>query len=102
MKPIEKVEVSSSLNQSVNFEVIETSDLIKDWIANKFLLYCKVSIEDIDYSKPFSYYGLDSLKALTIIGELEEWLGIEIPSTLLWDYPTIDKAGDYLFSELNQ
>jgi len=43
-------------------------------------------------------YGLDSIVALTIAGDLEEELGIELPPTLLWDYPTINDLAGYLAS----
>lgn len=39
---------------------------------------------------PFTQYGLDSISALTIAGDLEDMLGLELPATLLWDCPTID------------
>ncbi|WP_311971675.1 acyl carrier protein [Pseudomonas baltica] len=42
-------------------------------------------------------YGLDSITALTIAGDLEDELGIELPSTLLWDYPSIDALANYLY-----
>lgn len=41
-------------------------------------------------------YGLDSIAALTIAGDLEDELGIELPPTLLWDHPTIDELATYL------
>lgn len=41
-------------------------------------------------------YGLDSIAALTIAGDLEDELGVELPPTLLWDYPSIDDLANYL------
>ncbi|WP_434652365.1 acyl carrier protein [Pseudomonas sp. R3-56] len=41
-------------------------------------------------------YGLDSIAALTIAGDLEDELGVELPPTLLWDYPSIDDLAHYL------
>lgn len=50
--------------------------------------------------KPLTQYGLDSIAALTIAGDLEEMLGLELPSTLLWDCPTIDHLARYLSDTL--
>lgn len=45
---------------------------------------------------PLLQYGLDSISALTISGELEELLDIELDSTLLWDCPTLDHLASFL------
>jgi hypothetical protein len=31
-----------------------------------------------------------------MVGDLEDWLDEELPSTLFWDYPTIEKSAQYL------
>jgi acyl carrier protein len=46
--------------------------------------------EEIDETEPFARYGLGSMEAVSMAGELEEWLGRDLPATLLYDYPTID------------
>lgn len=46
-------------------------------------------------------YGLDSIAALTIAGDLEDELGVELPPTLLWDYPSIDDLAGYLHTLAN-
>lgn len=51
---------------------------------------------DIDVDAPLMQYGLDSIAALTVAGRLEDELEIELPSTLLWDCPTIRSLADYL------
>jgi acyl carrier protein len=50
----------------------------------------------IDIHKPFAYYGLDSLAAVTLSGELETALGRRLPATLAWDYPTISHLARHL------
>ena len=60
----------------------------------------KMPTDDINRELPLTQYGLDSIAALTIAGELEEELGLELPSTLLWDRPTIAGLADYLVEAL--
>jgi acyl carrier protein len=55
---------------------------------------------DIALDMPLTWYGLDSIAALTIAGQLEEELGLALESTLLWDMPTIGSLVDYLFDIL--
>lgn len=42
----------------------------------------------IDPSRPFNELGIDSLDAITLIGDLEARLGIRLDPAELFDYPT--------------
>lgn len=55
----------------------------------------------IEFTEPLTRYGLDSIDAVTLVGELEDELDLELPSTLFWDYPTIEKSAEYLVSEFD-
>lgn len=46
--------------------------------------------------KPLTQYGLDSMAAVAISGDLEEMFDTELPSTLLWDCPTIEHLAAFL------
>jgi acyl carrier protein len=50
----------------------------------------------IDSREPFASYGISSLEAVYLVGKLEEWLGLALEPTLLWDYPTIDALAEHL------
>jgi acyl carrier protein len=50
----------------------------------------------IDVSRNLDELGLDSLQSVCLAGDLEAWLGTEIPATAIWDYPTIDCLCEYL------
>ncbi len=44
----------------------------------------------IDPNRPFAECGIDSLGALGLVGQIEEYLGLrELSPTLLWQYPSI-------------
>ena len=60
----------------------------------------RMPAHEIALDMPLTWYGLDSIAALTIAGQLEEELGLELESTLLWDVPTIGNLVDYLFETL--
>jgi acyl carrier protein len=61
----------------------------------------EVDPEAIDPRQPFERYGLDSLNALRMAVELEARIGRKLPTTALWDYPTIESLANYLAGELN-
>ncbi|WP_280273462.1 type I polyketide synthase [Nocardia wallacei] len=48
--------------------------------------------DDIDRQEQFASYGLSSIQAVRIAADLSETLGVDIPPTLAWEYPSIDAA----------
>jgi acyl carrier protein len=60
----------------------------------------EVDPELIDPAQPLERYGLDSLNALRLARELEDRIGCRLPTTVLWDYPTIDGLARYIADEL--
>ena len=60
----------------------------------------EVDPETIDPRQPFERYGLDSLNAIRLAVELEAGIGRKLPTTALWDFPTIESLANYLAGEL--
>lgn len=54
---------------------------------------------EIDPDEPFTVYGLDSVQAVKLAGDLSEWLGREVPATLVWDHPSVRSAARALVAE---
>lgn len=76
---------------------VETSaQAIQQWLVTQVAEQFNLDASVIDVRKPLTQYGLDSIIAFTIVGELEDWLEIDLPATLLWDSPTIEEATQYL------
>jgi acyl transferase domain-containing protein/acyl carrier protein len=51
---------------------------------------------DIDPRSAPASYGLDSLAAVEISGDLEAWLGVPVPPTLAYEYPTVESLARHL------
>lgn len=78
---------------------IHAPETVTQWVAKLQQLLgveLKAEASSIDPRRPFTQYGLDSIAALSIAGELEEITRQELPPTLLWDYQTIDELAAYL------
>jgi acyl carrier protein len=73
-----------------------TEKMIERWLAERLATLLEVSPEEIDVREPFSSYGLDSRTAVGLSGELERWLGRTLPTTLVWDFPTIELVARHL------
>ncbi|KAA1242945.1 acyl carrier protein [Aquimarina sp. RZ0] len=69
---------------------------LEDWLLDKIAEHLDLTKNDISPHKELSTYGLDSMSAIMISGDIEEKFNIELPSTILWDYPTINDILDYL------
>ena len=67
-----------------------------DWMARELGL----DRSSIDTSEAFLSYGLDSVQAMTMVGDIEAMLGLRLPPTLAWDYPDINAMSDHLASRL--
>lgn len=49
-----------------------------------------MSASEIDVDTPLEHYGLDSLQAVQLSGDLESIIKKKMSPTLAWDYPTIN------------
>ena len=76
-------------------------EILQNWIAEKLAEQLSIDKSTISFTEPLTRYGLDSIDAVTLVGELEDELDLELPSTLFWDYPTIEKSAQYLVSEFD-
>jgi len=56
--------------------------------------------EELDRQTGFFDLGLDSLTAMELKNSLQASLGCSLPSTLAFDYPTVDRLLDYLAEQL--
>lgn len=71
-------------------EQIETRLL--DWLVER----AGLRPGDFDRDKPFAEFGLDSMTAVELSHELEEWLDVEITPVVAWNYPTAAALAAYL------
>lgn len=69
-----------------------TEEQLRQWFVQKVCEESGLERSVIYDSEPFSRYGLTSMQAVTITGDLERMLGRRISPTLLWENPTIEAA----------
>ncbi|MGD1952200.1 MAG: SDR family NAD(P)-dependent oxidoreductase, partial [Leptolyngbyaceae cyanobacterium] len=69
---------------------------IEGWLTTRLSRYLNIDSSEINSYEPFSSYGLDSAAAVSLSGELEEWLGRRLSPTLIYDYPSIIQLAQYL------
>lgn len=76
-------------------KLLEIQTWLKENIANRL----GVSPQTIDIAQPFINYGLDSVQAIRLTADLEDWLDCRLSPTLAYDYPNIATLSAYLTQE---
>ena len=69
---------------------------VLNWLTLKFADWLEVSPDDLDPQQPISSYGLDSISAVTLSVQLEEELGVELETAVLWERPTLESLAEHL------
>ena len=74
---------------------------IKDWLVQRMAKMKKISPTDVDTARTFEEYGLDSIVAVRVVGDLEKFIDQRLSPALLFEYQSIDELSNYLAKELN-
>jgi acyl carrier protein len=74
----------------------KTRDEIESWMIARVAEMLDVDRVEIDPTRSFSELGLDSRSAVRLSGELEEALGLVLPASIAWDFPTISELSEAL------
>ncbi|HMJ22270.1 MAG TPA: beta-ketoacyl synthase N-terminal-like domain-containing protein, partial [Terriglobales bacterium] len=73
-----------------------TAEDIQTWLVSKLSERLGIESHEIDVREPFSSYGLGSTEAVSLSGELAEWLGRKLSPALAYEYPTIETLSRHL------
>src|SRR5713101_7328550 len=76
-----------------------TAKVIQAWLVSQLSQVLQVEPQDIDIYEPFTNYGLTSVDAVGLSGDLEDWLKRRLSPTLAYDYPTIVTLARHLAGE---
>jgi acyl carrier protein len=71
-------------------------DTLKSWLYTWMADELGIERSRIDAAQSFLSYGMDSVQAMTMVGDLEAKLGLRLPPTLAWDYPDINALATHL------
>ena len=80
-------------------EIDRLAERIESWTLNWLVERAAIAKEDVHRDRPFAEYGLDSLTAVELSQELEDWVGVEVVPTVAWNYPTPATLSVYLARE---
>ena len=70
--------------------------VIEKWLVDKLSELLGVAPAEIDVREPFASYGMGSTEAVSLSGELGDWLGQKVPADLAYEFPTIETLARHL------
>ncbi len=76
-----------------------TAESLSVWLVDRIAVYLKRTPAEIDPSVPLAEYGLDSVAALSLCGDIEEDFDLVLEPTVAWDYPTVEALAGHLLAE---
>lgn len=66
------------------------------WLIDKVAQELWLEAATLDLLKPFRAYGMDSISAAVLMGEIAEHMQLDVSPTLFEEYPTINALATHL------
>ena len=73
-----------------------SKEAIAEWCQGYVANLLEVPAESIDLDTGFDRLGVDSAIAVSLLIEVEERYGVELPAEALFDNPNLDAVAEYL------
>ena len=96
------VEHTSPIQEKVKPNRDRKQIQIENWLQENIAQRLGISISEIDVDEPFASTGLNSLAAVSLSADLEDWLEVKLSPTIVYDYPNIVELAKYLSQSAQQ
>lgn len=90
---------SVSVPTSERVTAVAEAEGLTAWLRTRLAKRLGGDVEAVDLHAPFSAHGLDSAALVGLSGELQEYLGREVPPMLLYDFPSVSRLVAHLTGE---
>jgi acyl carrier protein len=85
---------------SLSDNVKATKEDITMWCQKYVADLLEVPVESIDPAADFDRLGLDSALAVSLLIEIEERYGVDLPPEALFDNPNLNAVAGYLYAQI--
>ncbi|MDA0266671.1 MAG: AMP-binding protein [Cyanobacteria bacterium] len=75
-------------------------EILKQWLIDWLAQTLQLPPMEVDSTRPFAEYGLDSVAAVELTEALQSTIDQPLSPTLAYEYPTVDAVADYLAQHL--
>jgi acyl carrier protein len=66
------------------------------WLTTQLASYLEVSATTINPMVPLAEMGVDSVHAISLVGDVEMHYDIDVDPTMIFDYPTLSRIADFI------
>ncbi|MGH6655861.1 MAG: acyl carrier protein [Actinocrinis sp.] len=84
----------------INLPPRQRESALRAWLSERLARY--LGRTDIAARVPLAEYGIDSLVALNLYGDVEEELGLPVDVTVVLDYPTVAELAEHLSQQADE
>jgi len=79
---------------------VPTRAAVATWVTLQIASYLQLAPDVIRTDVPVAEYGMDSVLALGLCGDIEDEFELVVDPTSAWDYPTIDLLSAFIHDQL--
>jgi len=79
-----------------------STDAHRDWVNCWLVNHLEIKPEELDPNENLLMYGMDSVNAIMLVGDLESHFELRLPPTLVWDHPTINTLVDIVKQSISE
>jgi acyl carrier protein len=69
---------------------------ILGWLSNQLASYLEVPAATINPMVPLAEMGVDSVHAISLVGDVELNFDIDVDLTMIFDYPTLSRIAEFI------
>jgi acyl carrier protein len=73
-----------------------TAENVQAWLVGRVARYLDEPAETVDPDAPLAGYGLDSVYAFRLCGEIENDLGVLVEPAVMWDVENLVDLADHI------
>ncbi|WP_031466404.1 acyl carrier protein [Sciscionella sediminilitoris] len=84
----------------MNESTVLTESGMRIWLTERVAFHLERAPGQIAPDVPLIRYGLDSVYAMSVNGDIEQEFGLELDQTVLWDSPTIEALTRHILDRL--
>jgi acyl carrier protein len=77
-----------------------TATDLRTWLTDRVAYYVEREPQDIDPDAPLTTFGLDSVYAFALCGDIEDEFRLPVEPTLVWDVRTVNGLTEHLCGAL--
>lgn len=73
---------------------------VVQWLTARIAFHLEAPAHIVEATTPLAELGFDSVRAIGLVGDIEDRYDIDVDATLVYDYPTLAEIADFVCAAL--